>query len=123
MRLLITLSVAALLAGATVSCMAALKPAPPAVTGTGVRFVMSYPEAKQVAVAGSFNQWSILSHPLSRRSNSGVWTTVVRLPPGEYLFMYVVDGGRWISPPHAEDFMDDGFGSMNGVLVVGPRGR
>ena len=40
------------------------------------------------------------------------------LPPGEYLFMYIVDGTRWLSPPAAEDYVDDGFGAWNGVLVV-----
>jgi hypothetical protein len=34
--------------------------------------------------------------------------------------MYVVDGIQWISPEVAEDFVDDGFGVKNGVVVVRP---
>ena len=45
---------------------------------------------------------------------------VVALPPGEHAFMYVVDGAAWLSPPAAEDYVDDGFGSRNGVVVVRP---
>jgi 1,4-alpha-glucan branching enzyme len=88
-----------------------------------VRFVLALPEAGSVALAGSFNEWSASSHPLARRSNRGDWAAFVALPPGEHLFMYVVDGTRWVSPPVAEDYVDDGFGSRNGVVVVRPTGR
>jgi len=51
-----------------------------------------------------------------------VWTAVVTLPPGEHLFVFVVDG-QWVVPPVAEDYVDDGFGSKNGVVIVRPRER
>lgn len=82
--------------------------------------MMRQPEARSVALAGSFNQWSVSSHPLVRDGSRGMWTVVVSLPPGEYSFMYVVDGTQWISPPVAEDYADDGFGGKNGVVVVRP---
>jgi 1,4-alpha-glucan branching enzyme len=75
-------------------------------------------EASSVAVAGSFNQWSVSSHPLVRAKAGGLWTIVVPLPPGEHAFMYVVDGKEWVSPPLAEDYLDDGFGAKNGIVVV-----
>lgn len=71
-------------------------------------------------MAGTFNQWSPTAHPLVRTPSSGVWTTVVALPPGEHQFVYVVDGAQWIAPPQADDYVDDGFGSRNGVVVVRP---
>ena len=95
-------------------------PASPVVTPAGVRFILVRPDARSVALAGSFNQWSQSSHPLVREGSRGLWTTLVRLPPGEYLFMFVVDGAQWISPPSAEDYVDDGFGARNGVVVVRP---
>jgi hypothetical protein len=42
----------------------------------------------------------------------------VRLKEGEHTFMYLVDGVRWVTPPLAEDFVTDGFGHMNGVVIV-----
>ena len=102
------------------SCAARLAPAWPVVTPAGVRFALMNPEARSVALAGSFNQWSASSHPLVRETARGLWTIVVPLPPGEHLFMYVVDGARWISPPLAEDYVDDGFGAKNGAVVVRP---
>ena len=101
------------------SC-ATTRPAAPVVTPSGVRFVLMQPAARSVALVGSFNQWSTSSHSLAREGTRGLWTIVVPLPPGEHLFMYVVDGTRWLSPPLAEDYVDDGFGAKNGVVVVRP---
>lgn len=104
------------------ACAASIGPAAPVVTPAGVRFALVLPGARSVALAGTFNQWSSSTHPLARE-RSGIWQLMVSLPPGEHLFMYVVDGTRWVTPPLAEDFVDDGFGSKNGVVVVRPSER
>jgi len=111
--------IAATLVGAS-SASCAARMAAPVVTPAGVRFVLMRPEATSVALAGDFNQWSAASHPLTREKSRGRWTIVVALAPGEHRFMYVVDGTEWISPPLAEDYVDDGFGAKNGVVVVRP---
>jgi 1,4-alpha-glucan branching enzyme len=87
-------------------------------TPAGVRFSLVDGDAKSVALAGSFNDWSTSSHPLQREGTSHIWTRVVPLLPGEHLFMYVIDGTQWITPPDADDFVDDGFGAKNGVVIV-----
>jgi 1,4-alpha-glucan branching enzyme len=104
------------------ACAASIGPRAPVVTPAGVRFALVFPDARSVALAGTFNQWSSSTHPLARE-RSGIWQLMVSLPPGEHLFMYVVDGTRWVTPPLAEDFVDDGFGSKNGVVVVRPSER
>jgi 1,4-alpha-glucan branching enzyme len=114
------LFVAAALAIVQSSCAMAIVPAAPVVTPSGVRFTLVRRDARTVALAGSFNQWSSSSHLLSRDRPSSPWTVVVPLPPGEHLFMYVIDGTEWISPPTADDFLDDGFGAKNGVVTVRP---
>ena len=105
------------------SCAATRVPGPPVVTPAGVRFEFVDPEAGSVAVAGSFNQWSATTHPLSREPADGTWSIVVALPSGEHRFMYVVDDTLWLTPPVAEDYVDDGFGARNGVVVVRPNER
>lgn len=102
----------------TGACAATMAAARPAMTPAGVRFEFLNPDARRVALAGSFNQWSAVSHPLARDAR-GLWTVVVPLPPGEHLFMYVLDGA-WVDPPLAEDYADDGFGARNGIVVVPP---
>lgn len=47
-----------------------------------------------------------------------LWSVTVPLKAGEYSFMYVIDGRQWITPPQAEDFVTDGFGQINGVVIV-----
>lgn len=106
----------------TASCATTAPPPEPVLTPDGVRFALTHPGARSVAVAGSFNQWSASSHPLAQAEPGGPWTAIVALPPGEHLFMYVVDG-EWLSPPRAEYYRDDGFGAKNGVVAVGPNGR
>lgn len=84
----------------------------------GVRFSLSVPTAKTVAVVGSFNGWSSTAHIMTRVGSNGFWTAVVPLAGGEHAFMYLVDGTTWVVPPAAEDFVTDGFGNTNGVVIV-----
>jgi 1,4-alpha-glucan branching enzyme len=118
MRVVWSAAAAALAALVIGSCAATMTSSPPLVTPAGVRFVLMQAEATSVAIAGSFNQWSASSHPLVRAKAGGLWTLVVPLPPGEHSFMFVVDGNKWVSPPLAEDYVDDGFGAKNGIVVV-----
>ena len=105
---------------ASASCAAAMADRAPIETPDGMRFTFANAAATSVAVAGNFNEWSATANPLARSGT--VWTAVVRLPPGEHLFMFIVDG-KWIVPPLAEDYVDDGLGSRNGVVIVRPRER
>jgi len=117
----ISAAVAVLVCASCAATMAPAAPAasaPPVATPTGVRFVLMRADATSVAVAGSFNQWSASSHPLVPAKAGGLWTIVVPLPPGEHAFMFVVNGTEWVSPPMAEDYVDDGFGARNGIVVV-----
>ena len=111
------LAVSMLTAAASAACASAITPGTPVPTRAGVRFVFERADARSVSLAGSFNRWSASSHPLVRQ-NERVWAIVVPLPRGEHTFMYVVNGSEWVSPPLAEDYVDDGFGARNGVVVV-----
>ena len=107
---------ACVVAAAAAGC-AARSASVPVVTAAGVRFVLEHREARSVTLAGSFNEWSTSSHPLTR-NDGGPWTITVRLPRGEHAFIYVVNGAEWLTPPLAEEYVDDGFGTRNGVVVV-----
>lgn len=107
----------ALACASSFACMSAVAVEVPAETPSGVRFVFVHPTAHTVAVAGSFNQWSASSHTLARDAR-GRWVATITMPPGDHTFMFVVDGTQWLTPPAAEDYVDDGFGARNGVVVV-----
>ena len=90
-------------------------PAPAAATAV-VRFVFHAPEAQQVSVAGTFNDWNPETLPMIRGAD-GTYYAIVELPRGRHEYMIVVDG-EWRMDPAAPIQADDGFGSRNGVLEV-----
>ncbi len=87
-----------------------------------VRFELRAPDANEVTLAGSFNDWSPQGVQLVRNAASGLWTATVPLTPGEHQYLFVIDGSQWIPDPSAHAQVDDGFGQANSVIVVGPRG-
>jgi hypothetical protein len=76
------------------------------------------PNAKSVAVVGSFNDWDATRDVLTRSGDS-VWTHNVMLAPGRYEYQLVVDG-KWIADPGAQRTADSDFGGTNSVLIVAP---
>jgi len=98
------------------------KQALPALRGSGnsvnhVTFKFHAPVAKDVAVAGDFNKWS-LDKGVMRKQQGGLWTLEVPLSPGTYNYMFVVDGRVWMPDPNADAYRDDGFGSRNSIVRV-----
>ncbi|SRR5712691_298295 len=86
-----------------------------------VRFELYAPAAKQVGLAGTFNQWDQAATPLVRAGKAGVWTVTLALPAGQHQYAFVVDGRRWVTDP-AAPAVDDGFGRRNSVIAVGGTG-
>ncbi len=101
-----------------VGCTMALKPEKPTPVTGGMRFSISAPTAKSVALVGSFNGWSTTAHRMSATGSDGQWSVVVPLSHGEHTFTYVIDGKTWLVPPLADDYVTDGFGATNGIVVV-----
>lgn len=105
-------------AGVLGGCVSAIKPDIPRPVTGGVRFTHLAPAANTVHVVGSFNGWVKGATQMKRDGKTGVWMAEVSLRPGEHTFMYLVDGKEWVVPPLAEDFVTDGFGQTNGVVIV-----
>ncbi|MDH3504926.1 MAG: isoamylase early set domain-containing protein [Nitrospirota bacterium] len=105
-----------LLAACTSSPLLTLPVSPHQVEG-GVEFSLVHSGAQSVAVVGDFNDWSRSSHLLARKDGDR-WSGVVPLSSGEHVFMFVVNGEQWVVPPVADDYVEDGFGQKNGVVVV-----
>lgn len=58
-----------------------------------VEFIYESPEAREVYLAGDFNDWRLNAQPL-RRDEGGVWCAKVRLAPGRHEYRFIVDGVR-----------------------------
>lgn len=76
------------------------------------------PDAKSVAVVGSFNDWDATKNVLTPVGDS-LWSANVPLAPGRYEYQLVVDG-KWIADPAAQRTADSDFGGTNSVLIVSP---
>lgn len=95
-----------------------MKAGVPKLVAGAVRFTVLAPDAQQVFLVGSFNGWAKGVTPMKITAGSALWSVDVPLKEGEYTFMYLIDGTRWMTPPLAQDFVIDGFGQTNGVVIV-----
>ena len=85
-----------------------------------VRLEFTYPNAKTVCLAGTFNDWSPASTPMIALEE-GRWVKELTLPPGRYEYLMVADG-EWLIDPLAQETAPNPFGGVNSVLIV-PSGQ
>ncbi|HEY8427273.1 MAG TPA: hypothetical protein VIL20_02825 [Sandaracinaceae bacterium] len=83
-----------------------------------VRLVLPAHGARTVAVAGDFNEWRTDDVLLEDPEGDGVFSGTLRLRPGSYAYMFVIDGERWVTDPYAANHRDDGFGHRNAVIRI-----
>lgn len=95
-----------------------LPSAGPEVVGSGIRFSVYSTEAEEIAIAGSFNNWSKSVDLLSLTDEKGLWEITIPLSPGRYEYKFVIDGEKWIPDPGNLKTVDDGFGEVNSVVIV-----
>ena len=81
-----------------------------------IAFEYFSPQARQVYVAGSFNDWRPESCPL-KKDRSGKWTTELKLPSGRHEYRYLVDG-VWENDQRPVECVPNAFGSWNCVVTV-----
>lgn len=83
-----------------------------------VRLEFRHETAKEVLVAGTFNDWKPAVSPMISLGN-GNWAGEIMLPAGRYEYLLVVDG-QWVLDPNANDDAPNPYGGVNSVLVVSP---
>ena len=71
---------------------------------------------QSVYLAGEFNDWNIAATPMSDDEGDGVWTVIFPLSQGRWEYKFVVDGGTWVTDPHAHDVNYQNFN--NGIVYV-----
>jgi hypothetical protein len=81
-------------------------------------FSVRAPTASVVRVVGDFNAWSRDTHQMHRDAD-GVWRLTALVPPGRYVFAYLVDGQRWVRDEARAPVEDSDFGITGSELIVG----
>ncbi|HSU17831.1 glycogen-binding domain-containing protein [Longimicrobium sp.] len=84
-----------------------------------VQFRIRVPDARSVAIAGTFTGWKPAVS--LRETAPGEWTALVPLRPGVHDYAFVVDGQRWMPDPNAPQ-VDDSFGGTNSRISLPPLG-
>jgi 1,4-alpha-glucan branching enzyme len=83
---------------------------------SGVQIKFISPTAKDVCVAGTFNGWQASATPL-KAGTGGVWMGELKLKPGRYEYLFIVDG-KWMPDPTASESVPNPFGGLNSVVSV-----
>jgi len=74
------------------------------------------PEAKEVYLAGEFNNWKLDESSRMEKSN-GRWTKRLNLDKGKYRYRFVVDG-NWSSDPANPLTQPNSYGTLDSLLEV-----
>jgi 1,4-alpha-glucan branching enzyme len=80
-----------------------------------VTFSFHSPDAKEVFIAGTFNDWDPRKDPFKKLSAG--WKAVKYLTPGMYEYRLVVDG-IWADDPACPYHRPNQYSGENCVLVV-----
>jgi 1,4-alpha-glucan branching enzyme len=79
-------------------------------------FTLFAPDANEVHLAGDFNNWNTTEFK-ARRFKDGTWKKMVQLKPGQYEYLFLVDGQWWTDPENPSRIANQ-FGSENSVVIV-----
>ena len=88
----------------------------PASQKSRVNFALHAPDANEVFIAGTFNDWNPQVRPL-RCDKKGTWRTWMNLSAGQHEYRFIVNG-NWQEDPKARERAHNSFGTFNSVVSV-----
>jgi 1,4-alpha-glucan branching enzyme len=74
--------------------------------------------AKQVTLAGEFNNWDETDIPLKPLKNGDYSVTITLEKGKEYQFKYLIDSKQWMNDSQADKYVPNAFQGENSVLVL-----
>lgn len=81
-----------------------------------VTFTLMAPDAREVYLAGSFNDWTPADDKM-KQNRSGLWRRDKKLLPGTYEYKFVVDGA-WVIDPDCPTSVPNPHGTANSCIEV-----
>ena len=84
-----------------------------------VMLVLDRPDATDVELIGSFNNWSQEGVKMVWDKDRRLWVAVLHLKRGSYEYAFRVNNREIVADPKAILHRDDGFGHQNSILIVG----
>ncbi len=93
-------------------------PLSPYITSWAISFYYYDEDAREVALAGNFNDWQPGGYEFHQRAR-GVWQlTIPPLPPGTYRYKFLIDQSRWTHDPENANRCEDGYGGFHSMLTI-----
>jgi beta-lactamase regulating signal transducer with metallopeptidase domain len=87
----------------------------PSTHGATTFRLRGHPNARIVALAGSFNNWNQSQLLFAREGDE--WVCRVNLPPGKHQYKFIIDGD-WITDPGNPKIVSDDRGNLNSLLAA-----
>jgi 1,4-alpha-glucan branching enzyme len=82
-----------------------------------IQFEFPAPDAKEVHLVGSFNNWDTGKTPM-KKDKKGIWKKTLSLEAGKYEYRFFVDG-QWENNPSCSSCIPNEFGTQNCLRIVG----
>jgi serine protease AprX len=93
-------------------------PLSPNVGSPEVSFYYYDPEAREVAVIGSFNDWQSKDCEMVQ-IRPGLWEAILDAPPpGTHRYKFLIDRSSWTHDPENPLRIEDGFGGFNSLITI-----
>ena len=83
---------------------------------TEVVLKIDAPDAKEVFIAGEFNNWKLDENSKMEKTN-GCWTKRLNLDSGKYRYRFVIDG-NWSEDPANPSTLLNSYGTLDSLLEV-----
>lgn len=79
--------------------------------------------AERVNLVGEFNDWDTTANPMTRSRSDANWKASLDLEAGKrYRFRYLVDGKEWLNDWHADDHVENPYGSYDSIIDLSQPG-
>lgn len=85
-------------------------------------FTFEDPNARQVALIGSFNGWRPDGRVRTERQDNR-WVFHIDVEPGRYEYAFLVDGDQIVPDPQAIFRRNNGFGTPNSIVYATANGQ
>jgi hypothetical protein len=85
-------------------------------------FTFEHPNARQVALIGSFNNW-VADSGVRTEKQGQRWVFHVDVEPGRYEYAFLVDGEEVVPDPQAIFRHNNGFGTPNSIVYATANGQ
>ena len=76
------------------------------------------PEARCIALAGTFNNWNEKSHIMNKRKNGDFVLKVELDADQEYTFRFLIDEVRWENAWNADKYVGSAYGGCENSVII-----